>query len=316
MFKHRATAWARFGAFPAVCAMAFTSLGLLACGESPTNASAGSPGEVGTSPGDPSGGSTTTPGDPPGGSTATPPAPAQLKLLLTDAPVNDAEAVYVNVIETRIRFVPDPPADDGAGGAAQGSGGAPADAGAGGAEQGSGGAPNAPEDPEENAEPPKGGPAAGDGGGPQGGPPTYDAPAVSPEAGAWISVSAAPATYELLSLQNGVTAALGNLTLAAGTVTGIRLILDPENQGSIVVAGQSHPLKVPSGSESGLKLQGMIPLVAGLSTSITIDFDAAKSVIRAGDQYQLKPVVSIAGVTSEPAADEPAAEEPSAPSEP
>jgi hypothetical protein len=116
----------------------------------------------------------------------------------------------------------------------------------------------------------------------------------------WTSVGTEAATYDLLTLQDSVTALLGETLLEAGTISQIRLVLDAENPGSVVVDGQSYPLTVPSGSESGLKLSGDIELASGTTTTVVLDFDAEQSIVATGNgEYKLKPVLSISSVTTE-----------------
>lgn len=55
-----------------------------------------------------------------------------------------------------------------------------------------------------------------------------------------------------------------------------------------------HPLKVPSGSESGLKVQVNKDIKPNQTYVFTLDFDAHKSVVKTGNnQYLLKPVVKL-----------------------
>lgn len=248
--------------------------------------SASSSGAASSSSGGQTASSSSSSGPPPA-----PPPPALARLLLTDAPADAADAVYVNVVETRLQFVPAGPAgtgdmDGGADAGTGGLGGAGGMSGVGGAGgmSGVGGAGGA------------GGAGELDGGAGDGGLPALDP-------GGWVSVGAGYTSYDLLALQNGLTALLGDANLGAGTVTGIRLVLDEADPGSIVIAGVPSPLKVPSGSQSGLKLQGNITLTPGEVTSITIDFDASKSIVKAGNQYLLKPVLHIASVASSPIED-------------
>ena len=59
-----------------------------------------------------------------------------------------------------------------------------------------------------------------------------------------------------------------------------------------MVDGNSQSLKVPSGSQSGLKLNLHQTLTANTSYSIWLDFDACKSVVEKGNgDYSLKPVI-------------------------
>jgi len=113
----------------------------------------------------------------------------------------------------------------------------------------------------------------------------------------WQILNATAQTYNLLSLQNGVFATIGDASVPAGTYTQVRLKLGAGS--TIVVDGVTYPLTVPSGMQSGLKLNGSFNVPAGGTTDIALDFDASRSIIQngAGD-YILKPVVKIMGVSS------------------
>jgi hypothetical protein len=54
-----------------------------------------------------------------------------------------------------------------------------------------------------------------------------------------------------------------------------------------------HELSTPSGQQSGLKIQLNTTLTAGITYEIFLDFDAARSVVEAGNSgnYNLKPVI-------------------------
>ena len=75
---------------------------------------------------------------------------------------------------------------------------------------------------------------------------------VSGDSSAWISLNTNAKVYNLLSLQNGVQTVLATGDLPTGMVKKIRLILGSDN--SIVVNSVTFPLNIPSGSESGLKI--------------------------------------------------------------
>ena len=110
-----------------------------------------------------------------------------------------------------------------------------------------------------------------------------------------------PARVDLLSLTNGVLFELGQLPVPAGKYTQLRLVL-AENGGSTPLANSVVPtggsevaLKTPSGQQSGLKVNANIDVPADQLADFVIDFDACKSVVRAGNsgQYLLKPVLSV-----------------------
>lgn len=112
----------------------------------------------------------------------------------------------------------------------------------------------------------------------------------SDSTGGWITVSSQPGTYDLLTLRNGLSALLVDRQLPAGDYTQIRLRLGSGN--SVVVAGESFPLTVPSGLRTGIKLNHPFTIAAGALYEITLDFDAARSIHRTGGgMYMLRPVI-------------------------
>ena len=106
----------------------------------------------------------------------------------------------------------------------------------------------------------------------------------------WVSMDVNEGIYNLLELQNGTDTLLGTVTLPAGVLKEIRLILGTENR--VVANGESFPLVIPSGAESGLKIKVDKDLDATLET-ITIDFDAAMSVRQEQNGYKLRPVIRV-----------------------
>jgi hypothetical protein len=58
------------------------------------------------------------------------------------------------------------------------------------------------------------------------------------------------------------------------------------------VNGQKIPLETPSAQQSGLKLNIHQTITSGILYTITLDFDAAKSIVTTGNnKYILKPVI-------------------------
>ena len=96
--------------------------------------------------------------------------------------------------------------------------------------------------------------------------------------------------YNLLDYSNGLNTIIATGDLHEGTVSQIRLILGTHN--SVTVDNVVYPLSTPSAMQSGLKLQIHQTLVAGVSYSILLDFDASQSIIVEGNNdYILKPVI-------------------------
>ena len=98
--------------------------------------------------------------------------------------------------------------------------------------------------------------------------------------------------YNLLDFQNGADTILGSLSVPAGPVGQMRLILG--NNNSVVVDGVSYPLQTPSAQQSGLKLLINTTLSAGIDYHFTMDFDAARSIVQTGNgRFLLKPTIRI-----------------------
>jgi hypothetical protein len=102
-----------------------------------------------------------------------------------------------------------------------------------------------------------------------------------------------PKSIDLLSLQ-GIRSdsLLENQTVPVGTYGEIRLIID-QTGSFIELASGTHDLKVPSGEQSGAKIPGPFTLESDQTLNFTVDFDLRKSVVRAGPNYILKPVLRI-----------------------
>ena len=108
---------------------------------------------------------------------------------------------------------------------------------------------------------------------------------------------------DLLDLTNGVMEELGTTQLEAGHYSQIRLVLASNTgTGTSSVAnavqptgGDLVPLDTPSGQQSGLKLQAHFDVAAGQTADILLDFDACKSIVKAGNsgKYNLKPVLTV-----------------------
>ncbi|MFC3198917.1 DUF4382 domain-containing protein [Parapedobacter deserti] len=109
----------------------------------------------------------------------------------------------------------------------------------------------------------------------------------------WISVDpVVPGTYDLLKFRNGADTLLARAELPAGRLSQVRLILGGAN--GIVVDGTEYPLDVPSGQQSGLKLNVHEELAPNGSYEMWTDFDAARSIVQTGNgSYKLKPLIRV-----------------------
>lgn len=97
--------------------------------------------------------------------------------------------------------------------------------------------------------------------------------------------------YDLLSLTGGNDSIIAQSEVDTGVVTEIRLVLGENN--SLVMSGDTIPLSTPSAQQSGLKVKINEHLTGGITYKILLDFDASRSVVKAGNsgKYNLKPVI-------------------------
>lgn len=105
----------------------------------------------------------------------------------------------------------------------------------------------------------------------------------------------APKQLDLLALSGGqADFLLDGFTLPAGHYSWVRLVVDTAGtlDSYIVVGGLNHELTIPSGAETGLKLNRGFNVPAGGSADFTLDFDLRKSVEVTGmGEYMLRPTL-------------------------
>ncbi|MCB9265236.1 MAG: DUF4382 domain-containing protein [Lewinellaceae bacterium] len=98
--------------------------------------------------------------------------------------------------------------------------------------------------------------------------------------------------YNLLDLTNGIDALVASAMVSLNEIRQVRLILGEDN--TVVVDGVEHDLKIPSGSQSGLKIQVCLDLTGMPQYDLILDFDAAASVFQNGNgQYRMHPVIKV-----------------------
>ncbi|MFH5885057.1 DUF4382 domain-containing protein [Halalkalibaculum sp. DA3122] len=112
----------------------------------------------------------------------------------------------------------------------------------------------------------------------------------------WMTISEPQQTYNLLELTNGAYTVLGDTTLETGTYHQIRLILNSDGH-SVVVDGEEKSMFVPSGAQTGIKLNVDAEIEEDLEYVLLLDFDASRSVVKRGQgqanpEYLLKPVIN------------------------
>lgn len=97
------------------------------------------------------------------------------------------------------------------------------------------------------------------------------------------NLSPSPRQLDLLAYQQGRAAVLlSGVTMPAGEYEWVRLIVDSEpnvrDSYITLTTGQECELRVPSGAESGLKLNRGFTLPVDGSAALTVDFDLRKSI--------------------------------------
>lgn len=132
----------------------------------------------------------------------------------------------------------------------------------------------------------------------------------SSAASGWKTVATPNKSFDLLSLQNGIAAALGQASLPAGTYSGFRLVIDQSKSsatlkdGTVLNGGSTPGIKFPSAGESGIKilLADPVKIVANTETDLLVDFNVGQSFVLRGTTIEqngllFKPVIS-ASVTN------------------
>jgi hypothetical protein len=104
-----------------------------------------------------------------------------------------------------------------------------------------------------------------------------------------LPVNAGP--FDILKFRMGKDTLIASQDIPSGRLQEIRLVLNSTGN-EVVVDGETFNLTTPSGQTSGIKLKVQEDLTSGVAYTMTLDFDAAKSVVQTGSgKYVLKPVI-------------------------
>jgi hypothetical protein len=109
----------------------------------------------------------------------------------------------------------------------------------------------------------------------------------------WFALPTHVGIYNVLDLSTDATVVLVNETaVPQGDVTQFRWILGPNN--SIEIGGTVYPLRVPSGEESGLKINLKDQLHFHSWLTVVLIFDPEHSIVEQGNgEYKLTPVIQV-----------------------
>jgi hypothetical protein len=118
--------------------------------------------------------------------------------------------------------------------------------------------------------------------------------------GSWNTILNVHKTFNLMELANGVREQLGIVNLDPGHYTQMRIMIgetaiSPHDYANYVVdtKEEAHPLKIPSGFQTGIKLVQGFDINENSTTELVFDFDATRSIVVAGNsgKYLLKPTI-------------------------
>lgn len=113
---------------------------------------------------------------------------------------------------------------------------------------------------------------------------------VHSDAYGWVTMNNVhTGVYNLLDLTNGTDTILATSDIPEGVISQIRLQLG--NNNSVIIAGNSYPLTIPSDAETGLKINVHDSVQTGETTTVLLDFNAGASIHETGNGYHLKPVI-------------------------
>lgn len=109
----------------------------------------------------------------------------------------------------------------------------------------------------------------------------------------WIILSDADTTIDFLELVNGQMATLIQTELEVGEYSQLRILLGDSSK--IVVDSIAYELKVPSGSQTGIKLNLNFSIEPDEIIEIYLDFDAARSISKhpTQDRYAMRPTFRV-----------------------
>lgn len=109
----------------------------------------------------------------------------------------------------------------------------------------------------------------------------------------WLVLSERDTIIDFLELVNGQMATLIDSDLQPGHYSQLRLLLGDSSK--IVVDGNDYELKVPSGSQSGVKLNLDFSIEPSEIVEFYLDFDASRSIKKHPnqDRYSLRPTFKV-----------------------
>jgi hypothetical protein len=125
----------------------------------------------------------------------------------------------------------------------------------------------------------------------------------SPDSTLWVTIASPNKTFNLLSLQGGVTAFLGSTAVDTGHFRAVRLIIDPAKStvvlkdGTVLSSTSASPVEFEKRGRQGLlvELNETVEVHEKQTTTIVLDFRLDQSVTLRGrgvhDGFFFRPVI-------------------------
>lgn len=120
----------------------------------------------------------------------------------------------------------------------------------------------------------------------------------------WVTIATPNKAYNLLNLQNGVTALLGATPIDTGHFKAVRLIIDPTKSnivlkdGTVLTTTSTPPIEFENSKKHGLlvELQDSLEVGEKGTTTVTLDIKLNESITLRGrtvrDGFLFRPVVN------------------------
>jgi hypothetical protein len=124
-----------------------------------------------------------------------------------------------------------------------------------------------------------------------------------PDSTHWVTIATPNKSFNLLALQNGVTAFLGATPVDTGHFKSVRLIIDPAKSnivlkdGTVLTTTSTPPIEFENSHRHGLlvELQDALEVGEGSTTTVTLDLKLNESITLRGrtvrDGFLFRPVV-------------------------
>ena len=104
----------------------------------------------------------------------------------------------------------------------------------------------------------------------------------------WVPITVTPQTYDLMDLVQN-EAIIGTATLLAGRYNQVRLFV---SNATVTDAAGTHPVTISSADQTGIKVNVNYDIHPNEITTILLDFNVEKSIVKQGNgQYRMQPVI-------------------------